>query len=140
MRVAQRQAEAKALEALQKRKELELEVTERKRLEGELKLRADELVNADHRKDEFLAMLGHELRNPLAPIRNALEIVHMKGSSEAQPRMGVGSHRPPSSTDDTVGRRPSGSVAHSPGKNQGFARKPRNWLRSLSMLWRAAAR
>jgi signal transduction histidine kinase/ActR/RegA family two-component response regulator len=84
MRAAQRQAEAKALEALQKRKELELEVTERKRLEGELKLRADELVDADRRKDEFLAMLGHELRNPLAPIRNALEIVHTKGSSEVQ--------------------------------------------------------
>ncbi len=30
---------------------------------------------ADRRKDEFLAMLGHELRNPMAPIRNALEIV-----------------------------------------------------------------
>ncbi|TMQ29596.1 MAG: DUF4118 domain-containing protein [Planctomycetota bacterium] len=74
MRAAQRQAEAKALEALQKRKELELEMTERKRLERELKLRADELVDADRRKDEFLAVLGHELRNPLAPIRYALEI------------------------------------------------------------------
>ena len=84
MRAAQRQAEAKALEALQKRKELELEMTERKRLERELKLRADELVDADRRKDEFLAVLGHELRNPLAPIRYALEIVHTKGSSEVQ--------------------------------------------------------
>ena len=30
---------------------------------------------ADRRKDEFLAMLAHELRNPLAPIRNAVQIL-----------------------------------------------------------------
>ena len=46
--------------------------TERKRLEEELRRGADELAEADRRKDEFLAMLAHELRNPLAPIRNAL--------------------------------------------------------------------
>ncbi len=34
----------------------------------------DALKEADRRKDEFLAMLAHELRNPLAPIRNAVEI------------------------------------------------------------------
>jgi PAS domain S-box-containing protein len=37
------------------------------------------LKEADHRKDEFLAMLAHELRNPLAPIRNALELMKMPG-------------------------------------------------------------
>jgi signal transduction histidine kinase len=31
------------------------------------------------RKDEFLAMLAHELRNPLAPIRNAAQILRLKG-------------------------------------------------------------
>jgi PAS domain S-box-containing protein len=35
------------------------------------------LRNADRRKDEFLATLAHELRNPLAPIRNSLEILKM---------------------------------------------------------------
>ncbi|MBI3838430.1 MAG: PAS domain S-box protein [Planctomycetia bacterium] len=35
-----------------------------------------ELREADRRKDEFLAMLAHELRNPLAPIRNALELLN----------------------------------------------------------------
>ena len=35
----------------------------------------DELRDADRRKDEFLAMLAHELRNPLAPIRNALYLM-----------------------------------------------------------------
>jgi PAS domain S-box-containing protein len=38
------------------------------------------LQEADRRKDEFLATLAHELRNPLAPIRNALEILHRVGS------------------------------------------------------------
>jgi PAS domain S-box-containing protein len=39
-----------------------------------------ELKDADRRKDEFLAMLAHELRNPLAPIRNALHILRMPGA------------------------------------------------------------
>ena len=51
---------------------------ERKRLEGELRLRVQELASADQRKDEFLAMLAHELRNPLAPVRNALQVLRMK--------------------------------------------------------------
>src|SRR5207244_1521788 len=37
------------------------------------------LVDADRRKDEFLATLAHELRNPLAPLGNALEILHRVG-------------------------------------------------------------
>ncbi len=37
------------------------------------------LREADHRKDEFLATLAHELRNPLAPIRNGLEILRRSG-------------------------------------------------------------
>jgi two-component system CheB/CheR fusion protein len=37
----------------------------------------DALRQADRRKDEFLAMLAHELRNPLAPIRNSLHIMRM---------------------------------------------------------------
>ncbi|HZJ70390.1 MAG TPA: PAS domain S-box protein [Planctomycetota bacterium] len=36
------------------------------------------LAEADRRKDEFLAMLGHELRNPLAPIRNVAEILRRR--------------------------------------------------------------
>ena len=37
------------------------------------------LCEADHRKDDFLAMLAHELRNPLSPMRNALEIMKIPG-------------------------------------------------------------
>src|SRR5262245_40391717 len=47
----------------------------RKRLERELKQRVEELRDLDRRKDEFLATLSHELRNPLAPIRNAATIL-----------------------------------------------------------------
>jgi PAS domain S-box-containing protein len=39
-----------------------------------------ELKETDRRKDEFLAMLAHELRNPLAPIRNALHVMQMPGA------------------------------------------------------------
>ncbi|HEY3966263.1 MAG TPA: response regulator [Planctomycetaceae bacterium] len=42
-----------------------------------------ELKEADRRKDQFLAMLGHELRNPLAPIRNAISIVKKLGLDNA---------------------------------------------------------
>ena len=44
----------------------------------------DELREADRRKDEFLATLAHELRNPLAPMRNALQIIQLaSGDREA---------------------------------------------------------
>ncbi len=51
------------------------DVTERKRAEQELK-------EADRRKDEFLAMLAHELRNPLAPILNAAEVLACAGPDQ----------------------------------------------------------
>ena len=43
----------------------------------------DALKSADQRKDEFLATLAHELRNPLAPIRNGLQIMRMTSDAEA---------------------------------------------------------
>ena len=42
---------------------------------------AQALKEADRRKDEFIATLAHELRNPLAPLRNALNILHMTEDS-----------------------------------------------------------
>jgi len=47
----------------------------------ELRRLADSLAEADRRKTEFLATLAHELRNPLAPIRNGLEILRAGGDS-----------------------------------------------------------
>ena len=43
----------------------------------------EELQDANRRKDEFLAMLSHELRNPLAPIRNAVEVIRRVGPPDA---------------------------------------------------------
>ena len=48
---------------------------ERRTLEEELRHHVAQLADADRRKDEFLAMLAHELRNPLAPIRHALPLL-----------------------------------------------------------------
>lgn len=53
------------------------DVTERKAMEDELRHLAATLSDADHRKDEFLATLAHELRNPLAPIRNGLQVLNL---------------------------------------------------------------
>ncbi|HEU4753713.1 MAG TPA: ATP-binding protein, partial [Armatimonadota bacterium] len=52
---------------------------ERARAEALLRERAEELAERDRRKDEFLAMLAHELRNPLAPIRTAVRILQRQG-------------------------------------------------------------
>lgn len=50
------------------------DITERKRLENDLRRLAADLSEADRRKDEFLATLAHELRGPLAPLANVLEV------------------------------------------------------------------
>lgn len=51
------------------------DVTERRRIEEALK-------EATRRKDEFLAMLAHELRNPLAPLRNAAQLLRLREPGE----------------------------------------------------------
>jgi signal transduction histidine kinase len=56
---------------------LQTEVAERTRVELALK-------EADRHKDEFLAMLAHELRNPLAPIHNAVQLMHRQSFADPQ--------------------------------------------------------
>jgi signal transduction histidine kinase/CheY-like chemotaxis protein len=63
--------------------------TDRRRYEQELlhaRKRAEEaaraLAQADAQKNEFIAMLAHELRNPLAPVRNALDLMRRSGNDE----------------------------------------------------------
>jgi PAS domain S-box-containing protein len=55
------------------------DVTERRKTEEALR-------RADRQKDEFIALLAHELRNPLAPIRNAVEIFKLSGSLDSPMR------------------------------------------------------
>src|SRR5688572_24628771 len=57
------------------------EQRERERADQTLRASEERLRDADRRKDEFLAMLAHELRNPLAPIRTGLELVRLAGDT-----------------------------------------------------------
>lgn len=53
-------------------------------LEERVRERTDALERADRRKNQFLAVLGHELRNPLAPVLSALELLQPSGTSPAR--------------------------------------------------------
>lgn len=72
-------------ELLIAKKNVEITLTEKIEAERVLKETERKLIDsntqlseASHRKDEFLAILAHELRNPLAPIRNVLEILKLR--------------------------------------------------------------
>jgi PAS domain S-box-containing protein len=56
------------------------DITERSRLERQTKEQAEALADLHRRKDEFLAMLSHELRSPLAPILNAVHLLRLQGN------------------------------------------------------------
>ena len=58
---------------------LETELLRRKELEEALRSSHEKAEQASRAKDEFLAMLGHELRNPLAPILTAVELIKVRG-------------------------------------------------------------
>ncbi len=62
-----------------------IDITERRQADEELRRLNGELSDADRRKDEFIAMLAHELRNPLAPVRFAVEILRLR--TPAQPEV-----------------------------------------------------
>lgn len=62
------------------------DITQQKQAEQEIKAQAEALREMDRRKDEFLAILSHELRNPLAPIRQAAAISAAPKASEDQRR------------------------------------------------------
>jgi signal transduction histidine kinase/DNA-binding response OmpR family regulator len=69
---------AVAFENVRLYRSLEAEIVERRQAENKLQ-------QSNRRKDEFLAMLSHELRNPLAPIRNAVEVI--RRIAPADPRL-----------------------------------------------------
>lgn len=60
------------------------DITERSRLEKLLQSQARELEDLHRRKDEFLAMLSHELRSPMAPIANAVQLLSLQQDSESR--------------------------------------------------------
>jgi signal transduction histidine kinase len=59
--------------------------TERAQLEAKLLQQAQQLVEADRSKDEYLGMLAHELRNPLAPLHYAVALLHRKHAAPDDP-------------------------------------------------------
>jgi two-component system, chemotaxis family, CheB/CheR fusion protein len=63
------------------------DVTDLRQAEREAQSRAEELALDDRRKDEFLAMLGHELRNPLAALANGLDLMRLGGGAPEQVRL-----------------------------------------------------
>jgi signal transduction histidine kinase len=74
-----RELERANAELAEANKALQAEIVERSRAEVAL-------IEADRHKDEFLAILAHELRNPLAPIRNAVEIMSRLSIDDAKLR------------------------------------------------------
>jgi PAS domain S-box-containing protein len=61
-----------------------VDVTASKQAEEQLRQLNAELREADRRKDEFVATLAHELRNPLAPIRNAARLLQARAADDAE--------------------------------------------------------
>jgi two-component system CheB/CheR fusion protein len=61
------------------------DVTDLRKAEMAAQSRADDLAEDHHRKDEFLAMLGHELRNPLAALVNGVELLEQAGRPDLEP-------------------------------------------------------
>ncbi len=63
------------------------DVSEQRKVQFTLHKRVQELSEEDRRKNEFLAMLAHELRNPLAPIRNAVRVLGMDVDDQTRATM-----------------------------------------------------
>jgi PAS domain S-box-containing protein len=59
------------------------DITRRKQAEADRERLVGQLRDADRRKDEFLATLAHELRNPLAPLRNAVQVMKLAAGDPA---------------------------------------------------------
>jgi PAS domain S-box-containing protein len=61
------------------------DISERARMEQQVKQQAEAMADQHRRKDEFLAMLSHELRNPLAPIRSATHLLRLQEGAGENP-------------------------------------------------------
>ena len=91
-----RPASSSSLNATLQRANAELEAANRRAAEGSGRARprrAGRFKEADRHKDEFLAMLAHELRNPLAPILNAAAADAHEACPRPQLDVGAGGHR-----------------------------------------------
>ena len=87
-------------------------------LELEMSSEAITLRNELRRKDEFIAMLGHELRNPLSVLTTASRIFRIDQASCRRHETRRGSHRPPGATGHPSHQRSAGRRTHHNGKLQ----------------------
>ena len=76
-----------------------------------LKQAEEEAREAVRRRDHFLAMLSHELRNPLGAILNSAHLMERGGDRRRRPPRGPGGHRPPGPADGALAGRLAGRVA-----------------------------
>ncbi|WP_343051446.1 ATP-binding protein [Pseudaquabacterium terrae] len=86
-RLASLEQQALALQAEIARRETAEQALRRREVEREAML--TELSDSSRAKDEFLAMLGHELRNPLAPIVSALHLMRRRGGVDSTREQGI---------------------------------------------------
>ena len=97
---------------------------ERQRLESELRRNNNQLAEADQRKNEFLAMLAHELRNPLAPIRNAVQVMRLAGSPRSGHAAPARHCRPPDHAYGAFAERSAGYLPHHARQDSGYREAP----------------
>ena len=109
------------------------------RLFGESRDALREAEVANRAKDEFLAMLGHELRNPLAPIVTSLEVMARRDGPADGAR--APHHRAPGRAPLAHGRRPARRLAHRLGQDRAAprARRPARRRRPRARAHRAGA-
>jgi K+-sensing histidine kinase KdpD len=94
------------------RSRLSVNLAERNRMHEALLAHEQELRDIGRRKDEFLALLAHELRNPLAPIRNSLAILNTADSGGDKSRLAREMMGRSARSDGTVDRRSHGREPH----------------------------
>ena len=87
-------------------------------MEDNLRSLAADLSEADRRKDEFLAMLAHELRNPLAPLRNAVQVLRRGGGDGDAVRTASEHAGAAGRADGAPGRRPARREPHHPRQDR----------------------
>ena len=83
------------------------DVTDRRRME-------DALREPDRRKDEFLALLAHELRNPLAPLRNGLQVMRLAEGDASAVAQAPGDDGAAARAHGAADRRPARHLPHQP--------------------------